>query len=78
MLLNNIYLVDLFSIPKAGYPFSYPFCRNSDDVGNPIKGFQEPHIKTFKDDLSALPPSERQVYLDRRRQATELITQVSV
>ncbi|KAG9318559.1 hypothetical protein JVU11DRAFT_651 [Chiua virens] len=46
--------------------------------GNSVKGFQESHIKEFMDDLKALPASEHQSYLDRRKQATEIINQVSV
>lgn len=77
MLLNDIYLAGLFLIPKVGQSSRHPFWRNSDYVGNPTKGFQESHTKTFKDELGALPLSERQAYLDRRRQATEVISQVS-
>ncbi|KAG8217586.1 hypothetical protein J3R82DRAFT_5737 [Butyriboletus roseoflavus] len=43
--------------------------------GNPVKGFQESHIKTFKDELGALPIPERQAYLNSRRQAAEIISQ---
>ncbi|KAF8559650.1 hypothetical protein OG21DRAFT_472124 [Imleria badia] len=43
--------------------------------GNSAKGFQEHHIKKFADELSALSLSERQAYLDRRTQATEVISQ---
>ncbi|KAH0830638.1 hypothetical protein J3R83DRAFT_2093 [Lanmaoa asiatica] len=46
-----------------------------DYVGISVKGFQEPPVKRFKDELSALSLSERQAYLDRRRQATETINQ---
>lgn len=69
--------MDLFSVPKAGCSSSHTFRRNSYYVGNSVKGFQERHIKIFADELRALPLSERQAYLDHRRQTAEAIGKVS-
>ncbi|KAF8447883.1 hypothetical protein L210DRAFT_958021 [Boletus edulis BED1] len=43
--------------------------------GKIVKGFQEHHIKAFADELRALPLPERQAYLDRCKQATEVTGQ---